>query len=159
MTLFYQNCLYDHPVVYIVYHKPKSMHFHTPSPAPPPSPQSAMVDIISTSSLTVSWISPSDATNVRGYMFTVTGDCGDCEDTTFSSSSKSVSCSGWTASGQTCSFEVRTVSQDCGFSSTATLTSVVLSGESVFILVLKMRYCNILFSSFPSIRHQPDVFT
>ncbi len=31
--------------------------------------------------------------------------------------------------GQNCFFEVRTISQDCGFSSTAVMTSVVLSGK------------------------------
>ena len=42
----------------------------------------------------------------------------------------SVTCSGWTVSGQTCSFEVRTVSQDCGFTSVIPVTtSVTLAGQ------------------------------
>ncbi len=50
-------------------------------------------------------------------MFNVTGeDCG-CESMNISADTISVSCSGWTARGQTCSFEVRTVSKDCGFTS------------------------------------------
>ncbi|XP_064393965.1 uncharacterized protein LOC135341347 isoform X2 [Halichondria panicea] len=91
-----------------------------------------MVAITSTSSLTVSWTSPFDASNVGGYMFTVTGeDCGRCESTTVSADTTSVICFGWTASSQTCVFDLRTVSQDCGFiSDTAAMASVVLSVPS-----------------------------
>ena len=62
-------------------------------------------------------------------MFTVTGeDCG-CE-SIISPSTTSVSCSGWTANGQTCSFEVRTISQDCGFTSLIPITTIVtLAGQ------------------------------
>ena len=90
-----------------------------------------MVDITSTSSLTVSWAPPSETSNVGGYLFTVTGeDCGRCERTTVSADTTSVICSGWTASSQTCTFDLRTVSQDCGFTSdTAAVASVVLSGK------------------------------
>ncbi|XP_064393678.1 uncharacterized protein LOC135341095 isoform X5 [Halichondria panicea] len=99
-------------------------------PVPPHPPQSAVVDITSTSSLTVSWAPPSETSNVGGYLFTVTGeDCGRCENTTVSADTTSVICSGWTASSQTCAFDLRSVSQDCGFTSdTAAVASVVLSG-------------------------------
>ncbi|XP_064400235.1 uncharacterized protein LOC135346511 isoform X2 [Halichondria panicea] len=93
----------------------------SPSPA-----QSVMVDVTSTSFLTVSWTPPSDTSNVGRYMFTVTGeDCG-CESMNISPSTTSVSCSGWTPSGQTCSFEVRTVSQDCGFISDSVAQGISL---------------------------------
>ncbi len=62
-------------------------------------------------------------------MFTVTGeDCG-CE--SMNVNAISVPCSGWTIGDQNCSFEVRTISTDCGFSSDepAASTSVVLSGK------------------------------
>ena len=63
-------------------------------------------------------------------MFTVTGDCGNCEDTTVSDDVTSVSCSGWLVNNQTCFFEVRTVSQNCGFSSASpATTNVTLAGE------------------------------
>ncbi len=96
---------------------------------PPSSPQRAMVNITSTSSLTVSWTPPSDTSNLEGYMFTVTGeDCG-CVSMNISSDTTSVSCSGWMVNNQTCSFEVRTVSQDCGFTSAPVNESVVLMGK------------------------------
>ena len=90
-----------------------------------------MVEIMSTSSLTVSWDLPSDTSNVGGYMFTVTGgDCG-CESMNVSAGTRSVPCSGWTINNQTCNFEARTVSTDCGFPSDepAASTSVILSGK------------------------------
>ncbi len=75
------------------------------------------MDVISTSFLTVSWTTPSDTSNVGGYIFNVTGeDCG-CASINTSADTTSVSCSGWTARGQICSFEVKTVSKDCGFTS------------------------------------------
>ena len=40
----------------------------------------------------------------------------------------SVTCSGWTAAGQTCSFEVRTLSQDCGFTSDPMNENISLTG-------------------------------
>ena len=63
-------------------------------------------------------------------MFTMTGeDCG-CVSMYVSVGTTSVTCSGWTVSGQTCSFEVRTVSQDCGFTSVIPVTtSVTLAGQ------------------------------
>ena len=50
-----------------------------------------------------------------GYVFGVTGEGCGCVSMNVSGDTTSVTCSGWTATGQTCSFEVRTLSQDCGF--------------------------------------------
>ena len=41
----------------------------------------------------------------------------------------SETCCGWTADDQTCTFEVRTLTQDCGFTSDAATNSVTLSSE------------------------------
>ena len=49
--------------------------------------------------------------------------------TTVSADTLSVTCSGWTANDQTCTFEVRTLTQDCGFTSDAATNGVTLSGE------------------------------
>ena len=83
------------------------------------------------SSFTVSWSPPSSPVvgGIGGYMFGVTGDCGDCMDMTVSADTLSVTCSGWTASDQTCTFEVRTLTQDCEFTSDAATSSVTLSSE------------------------------
>ena len=48
-------------------------------------------------------------------MFGVTGERCGCVSMNVSGDNTSVTCSGWTAAGQTCSFEVRTLSQGCGF--------------------------------------------
>ena len=45
---------------------------------------------------------------------------------TVSADTLSVNCSGWTANDQTCTFEVRTLTQDCGF--TSDTSSITLSG-------------------------------
>ena len=66
---------------------------------------------------------------IGGYMFGDTGDCGDCMNMTVSADTLSVTCPGWTANDQTCTFEVRTLTQDCGFTSDAATNSVTLSGE------------------------------
>ena len=83
------------------------------------------------SSFTVSWSEPSSPVvgGNGGYMFGVTGDCGDCMNMTVSADTRSVTCSGWTANDQTCTFEVRTLTQDCGFISDPTTSNVTLSGE------------------------------
>ena len=41
----------------------------------------------------------------------------------------SVTCFGWTANDQTCTCEVRTLSQDCGFISDVVTSDVTLSSE------------------------------
>ena len=62
-------------------------------------------------------------------MFTVTGeDCG-CESMNVNSDDTSVLCSEWMVNDQTCSFEVRTVSQDCGFTSDPVKESIVLTSK------------------------------
>ena len=83
------------------------------------------------SSFTVSWSPPSSPVvgGISGYMFGVTGDCRDCMNMTVSADTLSVTCSGWTANDQTCTFEVRTLTQDCGFTSDAATNSVTLSNE------------------------------
>ncbi len=88
-------------------------------------------------------------------MFTVTvEDCGDCVNMNFSAdqllvsgedcgcesmnvsiSTTSVSCFNWTASGQNCLFEVRTISQDCGFTSDPVKKTLSLSSEFIFLMM------------------------
>ena len=71
---------------------------------------------------------------VGGYVFGVTGeDCG-CVSMNVSNDTTSVTCSGWTAAGQTCFFEVRTLSQDCGFTSDPVNESITLAGEEVNLI-------------------------
>ena len=86
----------------------------------------------SESSLTVSWSPPSTPVEggVGGYDFGVTGEGCGCVSMNVSGNTTSVTCSGWTAAGQTCSFEVRTLSQDCVFSSNSTFITIELSGLS-----------------------------
>ena len=88
-------------------------------------------------SFTVSWSPPSSPVvgGISGYMFVVTGDCGDCMNMTVSADTLSVICSGWTANDQTCTFEVRTLTQDCGFTSDTATNSVTLSSEYCIILL------------------------
>ena len=119
---------------------------HSPSPSPhtytctlpkfiwyvclhlvsPPPPGPLMVDF-SESSLIVTWSPPSTPVEggVGGYVFGVTGEGCGCVSKIVSGDTTS---SGWTAAGQTCSFEVRTLSQDCGFSSNSTFVTIKLSG-------------------------------
>ncbi len=73
-------------------------------------------------------------------MFTVTGEeCG-CESMNISPSTTSVSCSDWTASGQNCSFEVWTVSQDCGFTSDSVAQAISLRGEFLALAAIYMHF-------------------
>ena len=97
--------------------------------APPPPLSLLSIKFHPSSTLTVNWNTPSETSNLRGYLFLVTGeDCG-CESINVSVSTTSVSCSGWTARGQTCSFEVRTVSRDCGFISDPVNETALLKGK------------------------------
>ena len=66
--------------------------------------------------------------NIQGYIFSVTGEGCGCVSMNVSGDTTSVTCSGWTAAGQTCSFEVKTLSQDCGFTSDSVTWITVLSG-------------------------------
>ena len=66
-------------------------------------------------------------------MFTVTGeDCG-CVSMNVSTVTN-VLCSGWMVNNQTCSFEVRTISQDCGFTSAPVNETLLLIGEFGLLL-------------------------
>ncbi len=62
-------------------------------------------------------------------MFTVTGEHCGCVSVNVSTDDTSVNCSEWIVNNQTCSFEVRAVSQDCGFTSDPMKESVVLMGK------------------------------
>ena len=64
-----------------------------------------------------------------GYVFGVTGEGCGCVSMNVSGDTTSVTCSGWTASGQNCSFEVRTLSQDCGLTSDPVNEQLLLIGE------------------------------
>ena len=96
----------------------------------PPPPGSLRATLFSESILTVSWSPPSGPVEggLGWYVFDVTGEGCGCVSINVSNDTTSVACSGWTAAGQTCSFEVRTLSQDCGFSSVSTGIAVNLSG-------------------------------
>ena len=94
----------------------------------PPHPQSVMVEITSTFILTFSWTPPSDTSNLEGYMLTVTGEeCG-CVNINVSTDNTSVNCTDWAVNNQTCSFEIVTISQDCGFTSDPMNLTLLLSG-------------------------------
>ncbi len=125
----YKDILNSYNLIYCMKYDYDYVDILYPVPFSPP-PASIMMEISSTSSLTVSWTPPSDTSNVGGYMFTVTGqDCG-CVSVNVSIDTTSVSCSGWTANDQTCSFEVATLSQDCGFISNTAELNINLVGES-----------------------------
>ena len=74
-----------------------------------------------------------------GYVLGVTGEGCGCVSMNVSSDTTSVTCSGWTAVGQTCSFEIRTISQDCGFFSTSIASAVTLSGLSIIVVLIIKR--------------------
>ena len=100
------------------------------STVPPPPPEH--LNVTSAGSLiTVSWSPPSDPVEggVGGYVFGVIGKGCGCVSMNISGATTSVTCSGWTAAGQTCSFEVRTLSQDCGFSSDPVKGSQLFQGN------------------------------
>ena len=71
-------------------------------------------------------------------MFGVTGEGCGCVSMNVSGDTTSVTCSGWTATGQTCSFEVRTLSQDCAFTSDPVNKNISLTGQ----LTIKCLYFN-----------------
>ena len=97
----------------------------------PPPPEQLTTTLSSDLFLNISWSPPSDRVEggVGGYAFGVTGEGCGCESMNISADTTSVTCSKWTATGQTCSFEVRTLSQDCRFSSISAATNTItLSG-------------------------------
>ena len=61
-------------------------------------------------------------------------------DMTVSADTLSVTCSGWTANDQTRTFEVRTLTQDCGFTSDTATNSVTLSSEWVIYCTSRVSY-------------------
>ena len=97
----------------------------------PPPPVSLTITLTPGLSLNVSWSPPSGPVDggVGGYVFGVTDEGCGCVSMNVSGDTTSVPCSGWTANDQTCSFEVRTLSQDCGFSSDPIISAVSLSGS------------------------------
>ena len=97
----------------------------------PPPPGLLKITLSSGSFLTVSWSPPSGPVEggVGGYVFGVTGERCGCESMNVSGDTTSVTCSGWTAAGQTCSFEARTLSQDCGFASYPVTESIALKSN------------------------------
>ena len=71
-----------------------------------------------------------------GYVFGVTGEeCG-CVSMNVSNDTTSVTCSGWTAAGQTCSFEVRTLSHNCGLASNPVSSALRLSGLYILCSII-----------------------
>ena len=72
-----------------------------------------------------------------GYVFGVTGEGCGCVSMNVSGDTTSVTCSGWTAAGQTCSFEVRTLSQDCGFTSDPVTESIALKCK---LYIIRLHY-------------------
>ena len=103
----------------------------------PPPPGPLMVTLSSDSSLTVSWSPPSDPVEggVGGYVFGVTGEGCGCMSMNVSGDTTSVTCSGWTAAGQTCSFGVRTLSRDCGFISEPVNETISLIGWQTLLVL------------------------
>ena len=72
-----------------------------------------------------------------GYVFGVTGEGCGCVSMNISGDITSVICSGWTAAGQNCSFEVKTISQDCGFTSNPVNIEQLLQGNNIFTVCLQ----------------------
>ncbi len=69
-------------------------------------------------------------------MFTVSGrDCG-CVSDNVTTDTTSESCSGWTANGQTCSFQVVTISQDCGLTSDPMNITLLLNRKYWLCVIL-----------------------
>ena len=62
-----------------------------------------------------------------GYVFGVTGEGCGCVSMNVSGDTTSVTCSGWTAAGQICSFQVQTLSRDCRFISDP--NSIIYTGK------------------------------
>ena len=108
--------------------------------ASPPPPVGLTVTVLHESSLTVSWSPPSGPVEggVGGYVFVVTGeDCG-CVNINVSSDTTSMNCSGWTTAGQTCSFEVKTLSDDCGLASSPVSSAIRLTGMYMQCSTIKL---------------------
>ena len=98
--------------------------------AAPPSPPETIAVTTSSNNYTVSWSPPltSDLRvgGVVGYVVSVTGEGCGCVSVNVSTNTTSVVCSGWKVKGQTCVFEVRTLTQ-CGLVSDRVVESVTLA--------------------------------
>ena len=110
----------------------------------PPPPGPLTVTFSPESSLTISWSPPSGPVEggVGGYVFGVTGEGCGCVSLYIGGDTTNVTCSGWTADGQTCSFEVRTLSLDSWLTSEPVTKSVLLSSKlchSLFVF-FKFKY-------------------
>ena len=97
----------------------------------PPHPGPLMITFSFKSFFDVSWSPPSDPSEggVVGYMFSVLGEGCGCMNMSVTGDITCVTCSGWIAAGQTCSFEVRTLSQDCGFISDPIKEQLIMTGK------------------------------
>ena len=103
-----------------------SVFLGTPDP-----PMSVNLRFTSGTEFQCEWAPPQEPVigGIKGYNLTANGNCGTCDPigmvdgTTFYSS-----CTGWTLTSQTCQFEIRTVSAECGFMSEAAI--FVLSADS-----------------------------
>ena len=70
--------------------------------------------------LTCKWAPPQEPVigDIKGYNVTANGNCGICDPIGMvDNATFEISCTGWTYTGQACQFEVRTVTDDCGFMS------------------------------------------
>ena len=99
------------------------------SAAPPPPPETIAVTT-SLNNYTVSWSPPLTSDlgvgGVVGYVVSVTGEGCGCVSVNVSTNTTSLTCSGWKVKGQTCVFEVRTLTQ-CGLLSDRVVESVTLA--------------------------------
>ena len=85
------------------------------------------------------WAPPQEPVigGIKGYNVTVNGNCGICDpkgmvdNTTFISS-----CTGWIPTSQSCQFEIRTVTADCGFMSEPII--LTLSPDSELLKILEL---------------------
>ena len=74
----------------------------------PPPPENLSTTFFTHSSFIVTWTPPSGPveSGVGGYVFDVTGEGCGCVSMNVSGEDTSVTCFGWTPTGQTCLFEV-----------------------------------------------------
>ena len=110
----------------------------------PDPPEHANLTFPSISVCQYDWVPPVDNVTggIRGYNLSYYGDCGKCSPLGLvNSTTLRAMCSGWTVNGQTCDFEIQTVTADCGFySEPAHLTSIL---DSKFAIIVKHSPCNV----------------
>ncbi|XP_064394285.1 uncharacterized protein LOC135341613 isoform X2 [Halichondria panicea] len=100
-------------------------------PSPPEGINiTGLLDSSGETRLIVSWSPPAQSVEgeVGGYVLIVSGDGGDCGCVSMnvSADTTNVTCSGINGTGQICSFEVRTISIDCGLTSDYITESIEL---------------------------------